>query len=79
MSIQRGTKAAQRIGRLIVDGDAVINGQTVIATENTAPTDTKIFSGSVSFYLDEAGDKLKVRVRYSTGAYATGEISLTPD
>lgn len=44
---------------------------------NAAPTDANIGNNQYSFYLDEAGNSLKVRVRYSDGTYKTGTIALT--
>lgn len=34
----------------------------------TAPTDANLMASSVSFYLDEAGANLKVRVKYANGS-----------
>ncbi len=40
------------------------------------PDDAKLGVGQIWFYLDEAGNNLKVRVRYSTGVYKTGTVAL---
>ncbi len=42
----------------------------------TAPDDADLANGQVSFYLDEAGNNLKVRVRYSNGTLKTGTVAL---
>jgi hypothetical protein len=42
----------------------------------TAPTDTDLLNNTVSVYLDEAGNNLKVRVRKSDGTYKTATVAL---
>lgn len=54
-----------------------LHSQISQAVHNTAPNDTFIFNGTMAFYLDQAANKLKVRVRYSDGTFKTGEIALT--
>lgn len=36
-----------------------------------------LFNGSISFYLDESGNNLKVEVKYSGGTTKTGTLALT--
>ena len=38
---------------------------------------TDLHNGSISFYLDQKANKLKVRVKYSTGVLKTATIALT--
>ncbi|HEX8499272.1 MAG TPA: hypothetical protein VF659_01680 [Pyrinomonadaceae bacterium] len=50
----------------------------VIKTPNAAPTDSNLNSASVTWYLDEATNTLKVRVKYSNGTtMKTGSVTLT--
>lgn len=51
-------------------------GRTFQAAPNSAPTDSDLFNSSISFYLDETNNKLKVRVKYAGGTLKTGEITL---
>lgn len=43
---------------------------------NAAPTDGNMGLGTIVFYLDEAGNNLKVRVKYSNGTLKTATIAL---
>ena len=45
-------------------------------TPASAPTDSDLANGQVSFYLDEAGNNLKVRVKYSSGTLKTATVAL---
>jgi len=56
---------------------AVISSGLGIAVPNAAPTDGDIPNGYVVPYLDESGNLLKFRVRYSDGTLKTGSIALT--
>lgn len=51
----------------------------VVSAPAAVPADASLTNGSFSFWIDEATDKLMVRVRYSDGTYASGEVALTPD
>lgn len=42
-----------------------------------APEDARLGMSEAWFYVDEAADKLHVRVRYSDGTLKTGEVTLT--
>jgi hypothetical protein len=52
------------------------SGRTFLGTPATAPTDVDLDQEMISFYLDEATNTLKVRVRYSNGTLKTGSIAL---
>lgn len=52
------------------------NQMVVQSTRNAAPADVEISNEESCFYLDESGNALKVRVRYSDGTYKTGTIAL---
>ena len=44
---------------------------------NAAPVDGSIPTGSITFYLDEVGNNIKVRVKYSTGlTFKTGTLAI---
>lgn len=51
-------------------------GFSRVGALNSAPTDADIANSQIEFYLDEGANKLKIRVRYSTGALKTGEVAL---
>ena len=44
---------------------------------DSAPTDANLDNSQMTFYLDEASNALKVRVRYSDGTLKTGTVALT--
>lgn len=48
-----------------------------IMTPAAAPADSSLLNSRVTFYLDESGNKIKIRVRYSDGTLKTGEVALT--
>jgi hypothetical protein len=51
--------------------------RAMIAAAATAPTDSDLFAGSISFYLNESTNKVMVRVKYSNGTtLATGELAI---
>lgn len=52
------------------------NYRVVQAAASSAPTDSDIFTNGIMFYLDESGNNLKCRVRYSSGTYKTATIAL---
>ena len=51
-------------------------GRTYLGAPSTAPTDTDLNAGSVSLYLDQTNNALKVRVKYTTGTLKTATIAL---
>jgi hypothetical protein len=59
------------------DANLYISGAAVIGAPTAVVPDANLHSGSVSFFLDEGNNKLKFRIRYSTGTMKTGEINLT--
>ena len=63
------------------DGTAVAkfmgDNTVILGAKNTAPTDANLMAGSISFYLDETGHNLKVRVKYADGAtLKTGTLAV---
>jgi hypothetical protein len=61
---------------LHVSGSTRLEGQTTIKTVDTPVTDSDLINSSISFYLDESANELKVRVKYSDGSLKTGTIGL---
>lgn len=58
-------------------GYTQLDGRLLLNAPNSAPTDADIPTSAVSFYLDEVGNNLKVRVRYSDGTtLKTGTVVL---
>jgi len=51
-------------------------GRSFLAAPNGAPNNNTLDKGMISFYLDQANNKLKVRVKYSTGTVKTATIAL---
>lgn len=67
--------AARETDRGWADGSA---GRFACAAPASAPTDAHLAASQISFYLDEGGNKLHVRVKYADGTtLKTGEIALT--
>jgi len=53
-----------------------LNGLVKIGAKNAAPVDADIANSQITFYLDEAGSNLKVRIRQSGGGYKTSTIAM---
>jgi len=70
-----GTDDPQKI--LHVSGSTRLEGQTTIETVNSQTNSADLINGSISFYLDEGNNQLKVRVKYSDGLLKTGTIALS--
>lgn len=52
-------------------------GRTFQAAPASAPTDGNLAAAQITFYLDESGNNLKIRVRYSDGTtLKTGTVAL---
>jgi len=51
-------------------------GTLVQGAPGSAPDSAQLETNSISFYLDESSNKLKVMVKYSNGTVKTGEVSL---
>lgn len=51
-------------------------GRAFVGAPNSAPTAASLAKGSLSFFLSEATDELKVRVKYSYGTIKNGTIAL---
>ncbi|SRR5260370_2922873 len=69
-NVLNGTIASQQMLALINDGSIIQR------TPAVAPTDANLTNSSISFYLDEAGNNLKVRVKYSSGTLKTATVVL---
>lgn len=53
------------------------NGRIIQAALPGAPADAELFQNNhIIFYLDEAANKLMVKVRYSNGAYRVGQVAV---
>ncbi len=52
-------------------------GRSFLATPNSPPPDRHLSNGTISFFLDEGSNKLRIRVRYSDGTLKTGSVNLT--
>jgi hypothetical protein len=50
--------------------------RTYISAAATAPTDGNLAISQITPYLDEAGNNLKFRVRYSDGSYKTATVAV---
>jgi len=61
---------------LFGEGRLKVTGRSFLATPNAAPSDADLAAGSLSFYLDQTTNTLKVRVRYTTGTLKTATIAL---
>ncbi len=61
---------------LYADGRLKSTGRAYLGAPNSAPVAADLGNGSISFYLDQANDKLKVRVKYTTGTLKTATIAL---
>jgi hypothetical protein len=53
------------------------NGEIIMNAENAATADGDLWNNSISFYLDETGNTLTVKAKYSSGTVKTGTIALT--
>lgn len=51
-------------------------GRLFIKTPNSAPTDGDIDNGTITAYLNEAGNLLTFRVKYAAGTLKTGTVAL---
>jgi len=51
-------------------------GPVALGAPPTAPADGKLIHSSISFWIDEAGNKLKVTVKYSDGRIKTAAVPL---
>jgi hypothetical protein len=49
-----------------------------LGADKIAPTDADMGYGSIVFYLDESGNNLKIRVKFSNGTLKTATVSLAP-
>lgn len=55
---------------------AQVIAQGPVLGATTADPSAQLTNSSVKFYLDEAGNNLKVKVKYSNGTVKTGTVAL---
>lgn len=81
LRLATGDKLAFRDSDLYVtsdtDGYLDVSADTAVRQSVPASAPTLANSGTISFYLDETNNKLKVAVKYSDGTTKTGEVALT--
>ena len=75
--ISEGGVVASNIQPAAFNANLYISGAAVIGAPTAVVPDANLHSGSLTFYLDEGNNKLKFKVRYSTGVIKNGEINLT--
>lgn len=64
--------------KTIHHGVKVSDDQEVfIRAQSAAPTDADIDNNEVVLHIDEVGNTLSVRLRYSDGTLKTGTVALT--
>ncbi len=64
--------------RLKIENNVITTTTTLIIQATGSETPSELLSNeSISFYLDEDADELKVRVKYSDGQLKTGTIGLS--
>ena len=71
-----GTSGATGGFALFGDGRMKVTGRSFLAAPNTAPPDADLSNASISFFLDPANNRLRVRVKYGNGTLKTGNIAL---
>ena len=50
--------------------------RAIIGAPNSAIADADLVAGQISFYLDEGGNTLTVKAKYSSGTVKTGTVAL---
>ena len=53
------------------------NSAQTVDVQSFVPPDASLDNSNIVFYLDESGNKLMVRVKYSDGTLKTATISLS--
>ena len=53
------------------------DGRLYVQSPNAAPTDSNLGNSQITFWLNEAGNQLTFRARYSGGTLKTGTVTLT--
>lgn len=72
LEIRNGGGSANRL-RLTADGNLIIKAPSAAPASTSPP----MFNGSIQFWLDEAGNNLKVIARYSAGTVKSGSVALS--
>ena len=65
-----------QLGTGSASGLAGVAARVVMGAPNSAIADADLANGQISFYLDEGGNTLTVKVKYSTGTVKTGTVAL---
>jgi hypothetical protein len=65
-------------GVVTTDPDQVNMGtrQLIFGGPSSAPSNADLINSQIAFYLDQAGNSLKVKVKYSDGTVKTGTVAL---
>lgn len=61
---------------LYAKGRMKVTGRSFLATPSGAPAAADMGSRSISFFLDQTANRLRVKVKYSTGVVKYGSIAL---
>jgi hypothetical protein len=61
---------------VLCEGRFKSTGRSFLGAPNSAPGSGSLSNGMLSFYLDEANNRLRIRVRYSNGTLKTGSVAL---
>lgn len=61
---------------LFAKGRVKVTGRSFLATPAGAPSAADMGGRSISFFLDQAANRLRVKVKYSTGVIKYGSIAL---
>jgi len=80
LRIAAHTQGAVDSWNILSEGTASKNkfqGRVFEGTPNSPPTDAHLDNGMISAYLDQSGNKIKWRAKYSDGTLKTGEVALT--
>jgi hypothetical protein len=68
--MSKGSKVIQHGVKVNDDAEVFIKAQS------GAPTDAEIDNNEIVFHLDEGGNTLSVRLKYSDGTLKTGTVAL---
>lgn len=75
-TLPTGTSIECANGQLITTGAFVIRGYVMQGVLNAAIADVNFVNSSMNAWVDEAGNSLKFKVKYSNGTIKTGSVAL---